>query len=198
MCCIREGYALNFLEILADLKSSYGEHLTYTDNGVCLLGSCQPPKIADHFIFAPMTDELVQCLVQSYRYKVPNDLLTLYTAANGMELFRTMCSIPGGFKLPTSKLSIFGVPPLADRQHLEPYNISIEDLSRLPDTPRKWLKFGNRCTMDGEIVIQEYDLYVDTDSGMAYQSERSSARLQVVAEWQSVDECLCSVFREEI
>ena len=52
--------------------------------------------------------------------------------------------------------------------------------------------------MDGEIVIQEYDLYVDTDSGMAYQSERSSARLQVVAEWQSVDECLCSVFCEEI
>ena len=139
---------MNFLEILANLKSSYGEHLTYTDNGVCLLGPRQPPKIADHFIFAPMTDELVQCLVQSYRYKVPDDLLTLYTAANGMELFRTMCSIPGGFKLPTSKLSIFGVPPLANRQHLEPYNISIEDLSRLPDTPRKWLKFGNRCTMD--------------------------------------------------
>ena len=178
MCCIREGYALNFLEILADLKSSYGEHLTYTDNGVCLLGPCQPPKIADHFIFAPMPDELGQCLVQSYRYKVPDDLLTLYTAANGMELFRTMCSIPGGFKLPTSKLSIFGVPPLG--------------------TPEKWLKFGNRCTMDGEIVIQEYDLYVDTDSGMAYQSERSSARLQIVAEWQSVDECLCSVFCEEI
>lgn len=52
--------------------------------------------------------------------------------------------------------------------------------------------------MDGEIVIQEYDLYVDTDSGMAYQSERSSARLQIVAEWQSVDECLCAVVCKEI
>lgn len=189
---------MSFLEILVNLKSSYGENLTYTDNGVCLLGPCQLPKIADHFIFAPMPDELVQYLVQSYRYSVPDDLLTLYTAANGMELFRTMCSIPGGFKLPTSKLSIFGVPSLVDRQHLEPYNISIEDLSRLPNTPEKWLKFGNRCRMDGEIVIQEYDLYVDTDSCMAYQSERSGASLQIMAEWKSIDECLCSVFYEEI
>lgn len=36
-----------------------------------------------------------------------------------------MCAIPGGFKIPASKLSVFGVPLLADRQHLSPYNISI-------------------------------------------------------------------------
>ena len=68
---------MSFLEILVNLKSSYGENLTYTDNGVCLLGPCQLPKTADHFIFAPMPDELVQYLVQSYRYNVPDDLLTL-------------------------------------------------------------------------------------------------------------------------
>lgn len=141
--------------------------------------------------------ELVQHLVQSYRRSIPEDLLTLYTAANGMELFRTMCAIPGGFKIPASKLSVFGVPLLADRQHLSPYNISIEDLSRLPNTPEKWLKFGTRCKMDGEITLGEYDLYADTDSGAVYQSERTGKTLQISAQWKSVDACLCSIFREE-
>lgn len=153
--------------------------------------------MAEHFIFAPMSHELVQHLVQSYRRSIPEDLLTLYTAANGMELFRTMCAIPGGFKLPTSKLSVFRVPLLTDRQHLAPYNISIEDLSRLPNTPETWLKFGTRCKMDGEITLGEYDLYEDTDSGAVYQSERTGKTLQISAQWESVDACLCSLFREE-
>mgnify|MGYP004509713743 FL=1 len=188
---------MNFLKILRELKNSYGENVAYTDNGVCLLGPCPDARMAEHFIFAPMSHELVQHLVQSYRRSIPEDLLTLYTAANGMELFRTMCAIPGGFKLPTSKLSVFGVPLLADRQHLAPYNISIEDLSRLPNTPEKWLKFGTRCKMDGEITLGEYDLYADTDSGTVYQSERTGKTLQISAQWESVDACLCSLFREE-
>lgn len=51
--------------------------------------------------------------------------------------------------------------------------------------------------MDGEITLGEYDLYADMDSGAVYQSERTGKTLQISAQWESVDACLCSLFREE-
>lgn len=50
---------MNFLKILRELKNSYGENVAYTDNGVCLLGPCPDARMAEHFIFAPMSHELM-------------------------------------------------------------------------------------------------------------------------------------------
>jgi hypothetical protein len=188
---------MRFLILLSQLIDKYGSNIAFTDNQVCLLGPHEPPQIADHFIYSSMPTPAVDHLIQSYRGHFPDDLLKLYAYANGLDMFRTMRKISEEISLPASKISVYGMPILADRKHIEPLNICIEDLSRLPGTPRNWLKFGCwRAICQGEFA-NEYDLYVDTDDGKAYQVERCSTSLSIIRGWQSIDDCLCGLFEEE-
>lgn len=183
--------------LLSQFIDKYEGNAKYTDNQVCLLGPHEPPQIADHFIYSSMPESAIEHLVQSYRGHFPDDLLKLYAYSNGLDLFRTMRKISEGIHLPASKISVYGMPILSDRKHIEPLSICLEDLSRLPGTPKSWLKFG--CLRDicqGEL-INEYDLYVDTDESKAYQVERCSASLSIIRVWQSIDNCLCALFEEE-
>ena len=187
---------MRFLTFLSQLKDKYGSNVTFTDNQVCLLGPHEPPKIADHFFYSPMPNSAMQHLARSYQGHFPDDLLKLYSYANGLDLFRTMRKISEEISLPASKISVYGMPILADRKHIEPLNICLEDLSRLPGTPKNWLKFGCLRDISHGKFTNEYDLYVDTDEGKAYQVERCSTSLSIIRVWQSIDDCLCGLFEE--
>lgn len=185
---------MRFLTLLSQLRDEYGDNIIYTDNQVCLLGPSEPPYIADHFLYSPMPKSTKQQLVQSYHRHFPVSLLMIYDYANGLDLFRTMRNITKDISLPGSRIRIWGVPILVDRQHLEPLNICLEDLDRLPDTPGNWLKFG--CFNDiqqGEIK-NEYDLYVSVDEDTVYLVERQKIPLSIVKTWASIDNCLCDLF----
>lgn len=187
---------MRFLTTLSQLVNQYRDCFVYTDNKVRLLHPQEPPQIADHFIYSPMPEPVMQHLIQSYCRPFPDDLLELYTFANGLDLFRTLRNITEEISLPASRLSIYGVPIFNDRKHLEPFNICLEDLSRLPDTPSNWLKFGCFRDIQHGKQINEYDLYVDTDAYKAYQVEREGAALSVVGVWDSIDDCLWNLFEE--
>lgn len=185
---------MRFLTLLSQLINQYGDSYVYTENKVLLLNPQEPPQIADHFIYSPMPEPVMQHLIQSYRRPFPYNLLELYTFTNGLDLFRTLRSITEEISLPASRLSVYGVPIFIDRKHLEPLNISLEDLSRLPDTPNNWLKFGCFRDIRHGKQINEYDLYVDTDKYNAYQVERLGMVPSVAGVWNSIDDCLCNLF----
>lgn len=188
---------MKFISLISQLKESYHDDIQYTDNQVCLLGpnSSETP-IAVHFLYAPMSETLMQYLVQSYKRTIPTDLLAIYSYANGMELFRTMRQLSNGLRIPASQISIYGIPLLSDRKRLEPFNISIEDLSRPLGTPKTWLKFGCSREICQEAMVSESELYVDTDVGTVYQSICSQNSLQVNEQWPSIDDCLCELFEK--
>ena len=187
---------MKFLKIITQLIDNYGSNLSFTDNDVCLLGPHNPPHIAEHFIYAAMPNSTMQHLIQSYRGHFPDDLQKLYSYANGLDLFRTMRKVSAGICLPASKISIFGMPIIADRKHIEPFNICLEDLNRLSGTPKSWLKFGCLRDIFHNELTNEYDLYVDTIEGKAYQVERNNTSLSIIRAWRSIDDCLCSLLKE--
>lgn len=188
---------MRFLTLLSQLEKKYEGNIAFTDNQIRLLGLHEPPKIADHFLYAPMPNPVVQYLIQSYRRQFPDELRELYAYVNGIDMFRTMQKISNEISLPASKISIYGVPILSDRKHIEPLNISLEDLDRCPGTPDSWLKFGCSREFCQGAYAKEFDLYVDTDEGSAYRVERCRNSLLIANVWQSIDDCLCNLFEME-
>ena len=184
---------LNYLE---DLKIEYKSRTCFTDNQVCLLGpDKEKPLVAEHTIFPPMSDELIQHLRDSYKRTIPSELIDFYRTANGIDLFLVRRKLSGlDILIPCRQLSVYGIPLTFSRDRLEPYNISIEDLSRLPGTPENWLKFGSFCQITDGNVQGEYDLFVDVDSNGTYLCPRTEEKMWVVRNWDSIDECLCDLF----
>lgn len=185
---------MKFISLISQLKERYYDDIKYTDNQVCLLGpNASEALIAVHFLYAPMSKTLMQYFVQSYKRTIPTDLLAIYSYANGMELFRTMRKFSNGLRIPASQISIYGIPLLSDRKHLEPLNICIEDLSRPLGTPKTWLKFGCNREICQEAIVSESELFVDTEVGTVYQSIRGQNSIQINEQWPSIDDCLCKL-----
>ena len=140
----------------------------------------------------------MEYLIQSYIPTFPNELLKIYQVANGMNLFQQNQSfICKGkhYYLCNVQLSVYGVPfalPTINRP--EPFNISVEDLSRLPGTPANFLKFGSYITLQEQSVIGEFDLFVDVECGKAYTIPREGTEAVIQETWESVDQCLCDLF----
>lgn len=187
---------MKFLNYVESLKKTFENNIKYTENNVCLLGPYENrPPVAEHIIFPPMSDALIQHLKESYRRAFPAELLTLFKAANGMDLFWIRYALKGTqYTLPVSQLTIYGIPITATRDRLEPYNISIEDLSRLHGTPDNWLKFGSHNEVADSDDLGEYDLFVDVDSGKVSSTNREGKKLLIHRQWDSIDLCLCDLF----
>ena len=189
---------MKFLKYIDNLKESFSNNIMYTENNVCLLGPYEDrPPVAEHIIFPPMTDALIQHLKESYNRTVPVELLSVFKAANGMDLFWTLQPLEGTeYILPVSQLTIYGIPLTYTRDRLEPYNISIEDLSRLRGTPDNWLKFGShRESANGENQGED-NLFVDTDNGKVYSANREGKTSIIHMQWDSIDSCLCDLFEK--
>lgn len=165
-------------------------------NGTKLVGIPERmPPLANHYIYAPMSSALRTLLIDSYKRSIPDQLLNIYEAANGCNLFWRCMEFGGGkFRIPMAQLSVYGVPGgpnTADT--IEPYNISVEDLDRSGDTPDHWLKFGSYRDFRSEDLM-EYDLFADVDSGKVHSVVRKAEKCQIEQTWDSIDDCLCDLF----
>lgn len=184
---------MKFLNKIDALRLSYDHNLCSTKDNALLFGVCEPsPPLATHILFKPMSDEIIQNLINEYKRNFPAELLALYKTFNGADLFWTVRYLgKKNIRIPFCRFSIYGIPLTFDRNHIEPFDIRIEDLSRPDDTPDSWLKFGSYYTLGN---VERFDLFVDTDNLKVFALENSSDQLAVAATWDSVDECLCYIF----
>ena len=151
-----------------------------------------PPPLAEHIVFSPMPNEIMQHMIEDYKLTFPKELLMLYRTMNGADLFWTVrCVGNRNILIPINHFSIYGVPLTQDRKHIEPFNIRIEDLNRPNKTPDNWLKFGSYYRPNN--TTDRLDLFVDTDSNCVFAVEHENANCCITANWNSVDDCLCSV-----
>lgn len=193
---------MEFCNIIRGLTVQYENNCTVAENGTIFLAPRQPQDkaapIAKHIVFAPMTEKAMEYLIQSYIPTFPNELLKIYQVANGMNLFqqnRSFICKGKQYYLCNVQLSVYGVPfalPTINRP--EPFNISVEDLSRLPGTPANFLKFGSYITLQEQSVIGEFDTFVDVECGKAYTIPREGTEAVIQETWESVDQCLCDLF----
>lgn len=176
-------------------------HIITFDKDVCsrfdqasLYGEfAQKPPLAKHIVFDPAPQEAINSLVENYKLSFPTQLLELYNSINGACLFWSFRSIgKKQIRIPFNSFSIFGIPLSHDRKHLEPFNISIEDLNRPNGTPDCWLKFGSFLFPND--YNNMYDLFVDVDGGDVYAVKHNASDLEVVKTWKTIDDCLCNVF----
>lgn len=194
---------MEFCNIINELKAKYKNNCTTTKNGALLLAPKDPQDetspSAKHIIYAPMTEKTMDYLVQSYVRTFPSELLKIYQVANGMDLFqksRPFVCKKKLYYLCVVQLAIYGVPYWRPTLECpEPYNISLEDLSRLPGTPDNLLKFGSYSVMREQKVVGEFDLFTDVECGKTYAIPREGKKAVIQETWESVDQCLCDLVR---
>ena len=185
---------MKFIEKIKGLKSRYDECVCSIEGNAILydLQSSSPP-IATHIVFLPMPTNIKNSMIYNYKLIFPNDLLDLYNHMNGADLFWTTCLIgKSNRRIPICRFSLYGIPLTDDRKYIEPYNISVEDLGRPKGTPCNWLKFGSFYFPDD--LFRRIMLFVDVESLKVFAVDEEKTECSIVDSWDSVDECLCSVF----
>lgn len=185
---------MNFLDRIESLQHTYRADECGVQDNASLYGIYNPkPPLATHIVFNPMPQETMQNLVNNYKLNFPKELLVLYHVMNGADLFWTVRLVgKKKTRIPICCFSIYGVPLTYDRKHIEPYNISVEDLNRPRKTPESWLKFGSYYRPEN--MIDRLDLFIDTNQATVFAVEHEREECSVVASWNSIDSCLCSVF----
>lgn len=182
-----------FLRKLHNIIDTYDSQSCCVRDNAFLFGVCVPPPLAKHIVFAPMPDDVKQNLISAYRCTIPTELLDLYSAMNGANLFWAVRLVgKKNTRIPFSNLSIYGVPLTWDREHIEPFNISIEDLNRPKGTPDNWLKFGSYYRPKN--TDNRLDLFVDTTTNAVFAVEHDYTECCVLENWNSIDDCLCYLF----
>lgn len=182
-----------FLEKVAALAATYpSEKCKVVDNAILYGTSENSSEYSDHIIYNPMPEKIIEYLVNSYRRKIPEQLLVIYRAMNGGDMFWVKRYIKKVNRyIPFCPFSIYGVPLVDARERNEPFNISIEDLNRHHDTPNSWLKFG--AYYEPKCFSKRRDLYVDTNTTVVYAVDHDSSDCTVLKEWLSIDDCLAFV-----
>ena len=183
-----------FIEKINKLVYEYNNALCEVKDEAILYGVFeQKPPLAKHIVFNPMPDEVKKSLVENYKLNFPKQLLTLYSVFNGVNLFWRCLTIgEKNIKIPISCFSIYWVPLTYDRQHIEPFNISIEDLNIQNGTPTSWLKFGSYYKPND--LFNRFDLFIDTESEQVFAVKHGIDTCEVSEKWDSIDNCLCCIF----
>lgn len=183
-----------FIERIRILNDMFSEDYKKKEEGLTLYGlyDKQPP-IARHIIYSPMSPILMKELVKNYKREFPDELLNVFKNMNGADMFWSVRVVgKNKTRIPCNFFTIFGVPLTNDRKHLEPFNISIEDLERPDGTPNSWLKFG--FYNHPEDISMRRDLYVDTEGMGVFSVEHSSERCVIKDKWDTIDCCLCDIW----
>ena len=185
---------MQFLNIMSELiNSSPAKGSKHLENAVMLGLFETPPPIARHIIYAPLSNEKMQELVDSYELHFPTDLLRLYSKINGANLFwTTIYNDCLKRRFPLCHFSIYGYPETT-RQRIEPYNISIEDLAHPEGTPDHWLKFGSY--IPPIVPFSERYLYIDTQSAEIY-ALTGEETMHIMQSWNTLDLCLCDIYTQ--
>lgn len=185
---------MEFLDKINVLKSKYNKNNCDIRDNALLYDLQKPsPPLAKHIIFPPMPKDVMDNMIYNYKLSFPNELLELYNYMNGADLFWTSCVIgKSNRRIPISQLNIYGVPLTDDRKHLEPLNISIEDLGRPKGTPKSWLKFGSFYYPND--LFRRIMLFIDVNSSKVFAVDENESECFIVTNWNSIDECLCYIF----
>lgn len=185
---------MRFIKKVRELPGSYCiSECKLSENAFYYGVNINPPPLAEHIVYFPMDEDTIKRLIDSYKRKIPDDLLALYRAMNGASLFwREYYDENLDFALPLCCMNIYGVPKSMDRKRIEPLNISIEDLDRPRETPSSWLKFGSYYKLEND--SDRLELFIDTDSLNVFSVKQHAPKCKVIDSWKSLDECLCSIF----
>lgn len=185
---------MKFVEKIKKLCDSYDLKQCGKKDRARLYGVYEnTPPLAEHIVFEPMPTHIMQRMVDNYKLDFPKELLELFKNMNGAEFFWTIKYMGAKkIRIPVSKLTIYGIPITNEREHLEPFNISVEDLGRPKGTPEEWLKFGSYYRP--ERLSERLDLFANTKNGKVYAIEHDRENCCVEQEWDSIDECLCGIF----
>lgn len=180
--------------MIQQLISSYDASEIRAHDKATLCGTYpDTPPLARHIVFDPMRAKVKRALISDYKLSFPQALLDIYSSMNGANLFWSVRFIgKDRIRVPFHYLSIYGIPTNNDRKHIEPYNISVEDLNRPKGTPDTWLKFGSYTLP--EDIYRRWDLFVDTQTNFVYAAENGSADCCIAEKWDSIDACLCCLF----
>ena len=185
---------MKFLEKISKLRNEYpADKCGVRDNALLYGVPDITPPLAEHIIFSPMPDDVMNEMVRNYKREFPKELLTLYRTMNGADLFCTVRMIgKKKFRIALSRFSLYGVPLTYDRKHIEPYSIIVEDLDRPEAIPGGWLMFGSYYRPDN--LTERLDLYVDTEGSGVYAVEHENEKCSIYKTWPTVDECLCDIY----
>lgn len=186
---------MKFLQKINDFVNSCDKDKCGTmDEAVLYDVYDQTPPLARHIIFNPMPKSVMESMIDHYKLTFPKQLLTIYSAMNGATFFWKVIFLGREkIRIPINQLSIYGIPLTYDRQHLEPFNISIEDLNRPKGTPDTWLKFGSFYRPDD--MSDRFDLFVDVETEEVFAVKHGvNEDCSVTETWKTVDDCLCCVF----
>ena len=182
-----------FVEKICHLKEKYSQSQSVQGYAELYNLYDSAPPLAEHIIYAPMSKNIAEHLITSYKLTIPKELLSVYQAMNGADLFWTAWEVPKtNIRIPVCCFSIYGIPIENSREYPEPFNISVEDLNRPSNTPSHWLKFGSYCQSDN--ISCKFDLFVDTELDTVHATEHNASKCTVLQDWNSIDHCLCSIF----
>lgn len=184
---------MNFLNKINILCNNYDEEKCCLKDNAFLYGVFNsPPPLAKHIIFSPLPETTLLCITENYKCTFPTELLTIYQKMNGANLYWSIHQIGKKVCIPINYLSIYGIPRTNDRNCIEPFNISIEDLNRPNGTPDSWLKFGSYYRPEN--VFNRFDLFIDTNLSKVYSIEHNNPDCRIIETWDSIDSCLCHIF----
>ena len=192
---------MEFFCILDALKEEHKNNSVVRENGTILLSPGQIPR-AEHMLFKPLTDELIdEFLISQYKYSFPREYISFLKYSNGANLCmvrllhfikkkRKVECIPAASGL----FTIYGLPRTqpfgrpTDQE--EPFDLRIEDLARHDDIPEYWLKCGS-YTRNYDFH-KTYDIFIDTQVGNVYSCIKNDNK--IVENWKNLDECFCAIY----
>lgn len=183
---------MEFIKILENLKKQYANDMIIRKNGTILLHPGKMPR-SHHMLFAPLEEELIEeYLVKPYVHEFPEEYIKLLKYSNGANLCTIEIQI-GKNKLAHSMLVIYGLPKTSPYERAddmeEPFDLRVEDLARHPNISNQWLKCGS--FIKEENLYADIDIFIDTQSGRIYACEKNKE--EILEQWGSLDECLCSL-----
>lgn len=79
---------MKFLAKISSLKNIYGAEKCGVKDNALLYGIYDStPPLAKHIVFSPMPENVMQEMVRNYKRPFPKELMMLFQALNGADLF---------------------------------------------------------------------------------------------------------------
>lgn len=186
---------MKFVGVLDELVKSSGKDVLKRKNGTLLIYPGEIPK-SRHMLFRGLSKSMLkEGLIDNYVHPFPEQYKELLLHYNGANLCTVKVNSSKGVTFAMSLLTIYGLPatpPFGRAWDMEePFDVRIEDLSRHKNVSMLWLKFAS---YEEPPTFKWVDCFVDTESGKVYACPKDEC--DIVGEWDSIDECLCSLFEK--
>lgn len=194
---------MNFISLIEKLEEEFGDDKLVRKNGTILYGPGTIPKCR-HMVFRGLEEEYIkEFVLDEYKLKFPPEYLELLRHLNGANLLNIKISFEAKKRFKAKKekiefahslLCLYGIPhtpPMGRPIDMEePFDMRVEDYARHPEIPEQWLKCGRYA--NGGDAGNDTDIFIDTETEKVYSVNKNEK--EIVSEWDSLDECLCSLW----